>query len=121
MRRVRKKKMTKNCEAHFLKRRRAAVDSAAEADTSPASKPAWLRDLSKKLWTKSHASEREFNRKKHAKKALLAYKSGMYKPGSQKKKRKMEEKLQEFHAKEAKRRKVYDRSIEKRYQAARKP
>ena len=118
MRRKQKKKMKSSCEAHFLKKRRAAVAAATAADTSPAMKPRWLRTLSKKLWTKAHMAERQFNKKKHEKKALLAFKNGLYKPECKTKKRKMKEKLQEFEKAETKKRKVYDRGLEQRCQAA---
>ena len=119
MRRKRKPKK-KNCEAHFLERRRKAVAAAATKSVKEKMEnPKWLQSLSAKLWTKSHTAEQQFNHKKHARKALLAYQAGLYTPANVSKKRKMDTELQQFQKAEAKKRRDYDRNIEKRCQAAR--
>ena len=116
--RKKKKKKVKNqanaSEASFLRSRRTAVAKAASSRAAKRQPPAWMRKLSRKLWSKQHTAELEFNRKKYRKKAIMAYKAGMLKPRGAAEKRKFQKELSEEEQAERKRRQVYDRSIAKR-------
>ena len=112
-----KNKNPKKCEAAFLKRRRASVNSAASASSTLESPP-WMKNLAAQLWTKEHQEEKQFNRDKHRKKELLALKNGTYAPASARQKRKLESELVSFQDHQKKLRTDYERRIRKRCYAA---
>ena len=110
--RKKEKKKNDNTEKAFLNKRRQAVREASSKVASE--QPQWMRNLSKKLWTKSHTAEREFNKKKLRQKELVAFKRGHLKPEDDRGKRVLQKGLEEFESSEKKRRHEYVLSIRKR-------
>ena len=110
------KKEDKVSEALFLRSRRNAVAKSASSHAVKNQKqtPAWMRKLSRRLWSKQHAAELQFNQRKYQKKAVVAYKAGMLKPRGAAAKRKFQQDLSKHERAAKKRRTVYDRSIAKR-------
>ena len=112
MRRRKTSKKHLASEVSFLKKRRNAVQAAAA--TQGAELPRWMANLSARVWSSTHDKEVKFNREKHRKKVLAAYKTGLYVPKTASEKRRLEVSLQEHETREKKARVTYDRAIAKR-------
>ena len=112
---MRRKKTSKKhlaSEVEFLKKCRNAVQAAAAKQEAAVT--GWMANLSAKVWSSTHDKEVKFNREKHRKKVLAAYKDGLYVPKKVSEQRRLDSSLEEQASREKKARVTYDREIVKR-------